>query len=91
MVHCTGSTRGRKRKPPRHDTVLLCMGTSPDTHFKSTARHIPAHLKCLFIIEDAESSVEGLLALVQTFATGPIHQTAGMVIVEERHQPPMQP
>jgi len=48
-------------------------------------------MKCLFIVEDAESSVKGLLALVQTFATGPIRQTAGMVIVEEMHQPPMQP
>ena len=91
MVRCTGSTRWRKHKPPRNDTVLLWMGTSPDSHFKSTAGRIPARLKCLFVVEDAESSVKGLLALVQTFATGPIRQTAGMVIVEERHQPPMQP
>jgi len=67
------------------------MGTSPDSHFKSTAARIPARLKCLFVVEDAESSIKELLALVQTFATGPIRQTAGMVIVEERHQPPMQP
>ena len=67
------------------------MGTSLDSHFKSTAGRIPTRLKCLLVIEDAESSVKGLLALVQTFATGPICQTAGMVIVEERHQPPMQP
>jgi hypothetical protein len=67
------------------------MGTSPDSHFKSTVGHIPTRLKCLFIVEDAESGIKGLLALVQTFATGPIHQTAGMVIFEERDQPPMQP
>jgi hypothetical protein len=48
-------------------------------------------LKCLLVVKDAESSVKGLLSLVQTFATGPIRQTAGMVIVEERHQPQMQP
>jgi len=91
MVRCIGSTRWRKHKPPGNDTVLLWMGTSPDSHFKSTAGLIPAWLKSLFGVEDAESSVEGLLALVQTFATGPIRQTAGMVIVEGRHQPPMEP
>jgi hypothetical protein len=48
-------------------------------------------LNCPFVVEDTESSVIGLLALVQTFATGLIRQTAGMVIVEERHQPLMQP
>jgi len=91
MVRCTGSTRWRKHKPPRNSTVLRWMGTSPDSHFKSTEGCIPAWLNCLFVVEDAESSVKGLYALVQTFATGPIRQTAGMVIVEERHQPPMQP
>jgi len=48
-------------------------------------------LKCLFVVEDAKLRVKGLLAFVQTFATGQIHQTAGMVIVEERGQPLMQP
>jgi len=91
MIRCSGSTRWRKHKPPRNDTVLLWMGTSPDSHLKSTADRIPARLKCLFGVVDAESSVQGLLALVQTFATEPIRQTAGMVIVEERHQPPLQP
>jgi len=91
MVRCTGSTRWRKHKPPRNDTVHLRIGRSPDSHFQSTAGLIPARLKCHFVVEDAESSVEELVALVQTFATGPIRQTAGMVIVEERHQPPMQP
>jgi len=91
MVRCTGSTRWRKHKPPRNDTVLLWMGTSPDRHFKSTAGHIPVQFKCLFMVEDAELSVEGLFALVQTFATGLIRQTAGMVIVNKRHQPPMEP
>jgi hypothetical protein len=90
MVHCTGSTRWRKHQPPRYDTVLLWMGTSPDSHFKSTAGCIPTQLKCHFVVEDVESKVKGLLALVQTLATGTIDQTAGMVIDEKRHQPPMQ-
>jgi hypothetical protein len=67
------------------------METNPDTDFKSTGGHIPARLKCLFVVEDTESSITELLASVQTFAIGPIRQTAGMVIVEESHQPPMQP
>jgi len=67
------------------------MGTSPDSHFKSTAAGIPTPLKWLFVVEHAESSGKGLLPLVQTLATAPILQTAGMVIVEERHQPLMQP
>jgi len=67
------------------------MGTSPDSHFKSTAGLIPARLKSLFAVEDAEQSVQGLLGLGRTFATGPIPQIAGAVIVKERHQPPMQP
>jgi len=91
MVRCTGSTRWRKHKPPRNDTVLLWMGTSPDSHFKLIAGLIPTRLNSLFVVEDAESSANGLLAFVQTFATVPIRQTAGMVIVEEMHQPPMQP
>jgi hypothetical protein len=44
----------------------------------------------LFVVEDAKSSIKWLLPLVQTFATGPIHQTAGVVIVKERYQSPMQ-
>jgi len=91
IVLSTGSTWWRKHKSPKNDTVLLWLGTSPDSHFKSTAGRIPALLKCLLVVKDAKSSVKGLLALVQTFATGLIHQTGGMVIVEERHQPPMQP
>jgi len=67
------------------------MGTSPDSHFQSSAERIPARLRSLFIVEDAESRVKGLLALVEMFPTGPIRQTVGMVIAEERHQPPMQP
>jgi len=45
MVRCTGSTWWRKHKPPRNDTVLLGMGTSPDSHFESTAGCIPTPLK----------------------------------------------
>jgi len=53
MVHCTGSTSWRKHKTPRSDTVLLLMGTSPESHIKWTPGHIPAPLKFLVIIEDA--------------------------------------
>jgi hypothetical protein len=91
IVHCTGSTIWRKHTPRRNDTVLLWMGIGPDGHFKSTAVRIPTRLKCVFVVEDAESTIKELLAFVQTFATVPIFQTAGMVIVAERHQPPMQP
>jgi hypothetical protein len=72
MVRCTGSTWWRKYKPPRNDTLVLWMGTSPDNHFKWTAGPIPVRLKCFRIVEDAESSVIELLALFQTYATGPI-------------------
>jgi hypothetical protein len=48
-------------------------------------------LECHFVIADAESSVKELLALVLMFATGPIWLTAGMVMVEGRHQPLIQP
>jgi len=89
MVCRTGSTRWRKHKPPRNDTVLLWMGTRLDSHLKLTAECIPSRLKCLFIVKDDLSNINRLLALVRTFATGPILQTAGMVIVEERDQPPM--
>jgi hypothetical protein len=85
IVRCTGFTRWRKNKPPRHDTVLLWMGTSQDIHFKSTTGCIVACLKCRFVVEDAQSYVSELLALVQPILTRPIGQTAGMVIVEERH------
>jgi len=91
MVRCTGSTRWRKHKPLRYDTVLLCMGMTLDSLCKSTAGCIPAGLKSLFVVEDAESSVKGFRALVQMFATRSICQTAGMVIVKERLQHLMQP
>ena len=90
MVHRTGSTRWRKHKPPRNDTVHLWVGTSLDSHGRSTAGHIPARYKYHFFVENAESSIRGLLGLVQMLATGAIRHAAGMVIVEERHHPPMQ-
>jgi len=90
MVCCTRSTRRRKQKPPRNDTVIRWTGMSPDSHCKSTAIGMPPHLNCLFIIEEAYFTVKGLLALVQMCATGPICQTTGMPIVEERNQPLMQ-
>jgi len=67
------------------------MGTSPDSQYRSTAGLILASLKCHYIVEAAESIKEGLLAMVQTFATGPKHLNAGMVIIEQRDQPPMEP
>jgi len=54
IVRCTWSTRWRKHKPPRYDTALLCMGTSPHSHLKSTAGHITAWLKCHFVLQDPE-------------------------------------
>jgi len=90
-VSCTGSTSWRKHKPPRNDTVLLWIGMCLDSHFKSTADCIPAWLSSHFVVEDAESSVKGLLAFVMMFATGPIGETAGMVIVKKRHSAPIQP
>jgi len=58
MVCCTGSTRWRKHKPPTYDTVLLGMGLSPYSNISSTAVRIPGLLKYLFVIEDAESSIQ---------------------------------
>jgi hypothetical protein len=71
--------------------MRLWMGTSPDSNIESMAGGIPTLLLCLFIIEDAESSVKVIVPLVQMFATGPIRQPAGMVIVMERPRPPRQP
>jgi len=66
-------------------------GDESEYHCKLNAGRIPARLKCFFVVENAESSVKGLFSLVQAFGTGLICQTAGMVIVEESYQPPMQP
>jgi hypothetical protein len=57
----------------------------------TTVGCVPAWFKRHFVVDDGESSINGLLALLQTFVTGMICQTAGMVILEERHQPLMQP
>jgi len=67
------------------------MGTSPDNLFMATAGLFPAPLKCLFVVQDAELSIKALLALDQTFSTGPMRQIAGVAIVVERHQPLMLP
>jgi len=75
--------------PPRNDTVLLSMGTSLDSQFRSTARQIPVWLKCLLVLMDAELSVTGHLASVQTFGIAVTHQTAGMVNAEKRDQHPI--
>jgi len=80
MVRSSGSKRWRQHKQPRNHTVLVWMGTSPDSRFKSTTGWIPTRLNCLFVVEYAELSSDGLLAMVQTFATVPICQTASMVI-----------
>jgi hypothetical protein len=91
MVRCTGATRWRIHKPPRNDTVLPWMGTSPNHHLTSTAGCIPARLSYLFLVEDADSSNQWLSTLIPMYATGPIFPTAAMVIAEEKHQPPMEP
>jgi len=84
-VRCTGSTRSRKPKPPRNVTVHLRMGISLESHIKWTAGGIATWLKGHLVVEDVESRVWGLCALVQKFATEPIRQTVGMVIGEQRH------
>jgi len=66
------------------------MGRGLDSHLKSTAGPIPACMKCHFVVEDADSRVKRLQALIPTFAPGPIRQTAGMVMVNETHRPQMQ-
>ena len=71
--------------------MLPWIVTSPDSHCKSTAGYIAARLEWLLVVKDAESSITGFVALVQTFAPGPICQTAGVVIVNGRHQPLTQP
>jgi len=53
IVRCTGSTRWRKHKPPSNNTLLLWMGTSLDSHFRSSAGRIPTWLECLFVVENA--------------------------------------
>jgi len=67
------------------------MGMSLDSPCNATAECSSAWFKCVFVVEDAESSIIGLIAMVQLFPTGPVHETIGMVVVEERHQSPMQP
>jgi len=91
MVRCIGFTRWRTHMTPRNDVLLLWSGTSPDGNFESTAGYIPTPSKCLLIVVNGEHTIKGLFVLVQRFATGLIRHTAGMVIVAERHQRPMQP
>jgi hypothetical protein len=66
------------------------MGTSPDIYCKLTTGCIPARLKSHFVIENAELSIDALIALVHAYATGLIRHSACMVILEEMHQPSMQ-
>jgi len=91
MVRCPWSTRWRMYKPPRNDTVRVWMGRSPDSQFKFTAECIPTQLKCLFGVDDAEASITRLPTSVQTFGTAPIHRIAGMVIIDMRPRPSIQP
>jgi hypothetical protein len=91
MVCCNVSTKWRQLKLQGNDTQHLWMGMGLDNHIVSMGRPYPTRLKCLFVIEDADLSVRGLIAFVQPLATRPILQTAGMVIVDERHQPQTQP
>jgi hypothetical protein len=72
-------------QPPRNDTVHLLIMTSLYSHYELNAGWIPTWVRCLFTVGDVESSVKGLPAFVQTFPTGLICPTAGMVIVEKKH------
>lgn len=90
MVHYTGYTRWRMHKPLRTNAQRLWIEPSPVTYFLSTAVGNPAYWTCLLVIEDADSSMVGLLALVQTVVSRQMPQTTGILLVEGRHQPPMQ-
>lgn len=91
IVQWTRSTRGRKHKLTRIETVHLQIGTSLDSLCNASAEYSSVRFRSLLVAEDAELSLIGLIAMVRLFATGPIHQTAGMVIVEEKHQSLMEP
>lgn len=91
MVQCTWSTGLRQHRPLWYDTVLLSMGTCPESRCKSSVGCIPPCSKGLFTVRDAESSVKRLGAFIQTFATGLMDQTAGIAIVQDTHHPLMQP
>jgi hypothetical protein len=88
-VSSSWSTKWRKHKLPTNNTALLWMVTSPDRDLKWTAELVPALLKFHSILEDPESTLKGLLALVQKIITVCIRQTARISIVKERHQPLM--
>jgi hypothetical protein len=76
--------------PLTDERILQRMGTNPDSLIKFSAGSIDALLMCLSIVENTEQSLPGHLGFVQTFATGPISQTAGMVTVGESRHPPLQ-
>jgi len=90
MVCWTASTWWRKLQPPRNNRMRLWMGMSPDSRFKPTAWQKPRCLSWLLIVKDTELSIKRCLGLVQRCPKGPIRQTVGMVIVEERQQPLIQ-
>lgn len=66
------------------------MGTSPDWKFKLTTRGILTWWNQLLVVSDAELSIKGHLALIQTFALGMICATDSVDIAKERHPPVMQ-
>jgi len=68
--HCTWSTWWRYHTSPGDNKVLYWMRSSLDRQFHWTAESITARLKCEFVVEDSKSQVQGLLALVKTFARG---------------------
>ena len=74
---------------PRNESVCLWMGNSPKSHSVLNAGCSPSRLKCVSVMNDPVLCTKGLPALVQLFPTWPIHQTAGMVMVKDRHHSPM--
>jgi hypothetical protein len=91
IVHCNGSTWCRQLMPTTRNTVLLSIGTSLESHIQLTTWCSRAYVKCPLVVEDAISTVTRHLALVQMIPTEHIRETAGMVIVAERHQLLMSP
>lgn len=91
IVCSTGPTRWRLFQPSRNDAIIFRMGTGPDSRIWWTAGCITTRFKYLIIVEDAESSVTGHLALDQRVPHRAIHHSARLVIIVDRYELPNQP
>jgi len=76
-----------------HQEIIQCFSGWRRVWIATLCQLLDAFLRgwCVFLSSRMLCrSFKGILTLVQTFNTGPIHQTAGMLIVHEMHQPLMQ-